>query len=132
MEQINFNSFLDREDISNQIKKLLTDFILNKNDILIKRGLYIYGYPGSGKTEFIKRLLKEINYDSVIYDAGDTRNKSIIDLITKHNMSDTNVISMMNKKKKSICIIMDEIDGMNNGDKGGINSLIKLVRPKKN
>ena len=131
MEQINFNSFLDREDISNQIKKLLTDFTLNKNDILIKRGIYIYGYPGSGKTEFIKRLLKEINYDSVIYDAGDTRNKSIIDLITKHNMSDTNVISMMNKKKKPICIIMDEIDGMNNGDKGGINSLIKLVRPKK-
>lgn len=26
---------------------------------------------------------------------------------------------------------MDEIDGMNNGDKGGINALIKLVRPKK-
>jgi hypothetical protein len=26
---------------------------------------------------------------------------------------------------------MDEIDGMNNGDKGGINMLIKLIRPKK-
>ena len=26
---------------------------------------------------------------------------------------------------------MDEIDGMNSGDKGGINSLIKLIRPKK-
>ena len=26
---------------------------------------------------------------------------------------------------------MDEIDGMNNGDKGGITGLIKLVRPKK-
>jgi hypothetical protein len=26
---------------------------------------------------------------------------------------------------------MDEIDGMNSGDKGGINSLIKLMRPKK-
>ena len=26
---------------------------------------------------------------------------------------------------------MDEIDGMNNGDKGGINSLIKMIRPKK-
>ena len=26
---------------------------------------------------------------------------------------------------------MDEIDGMNNGDKGGINSLIKLIRQKK-
>lgn len=26
---------------------------------------------------------------------------------------------------------MDEIDAMNNGDKSGINSLIKLIRPKK-
>ena len=26
---------------------------------------------------------------------------------------------------------MDEIDGMNSGDKGGINSLIKIIRPKK-
>ena len=26
---------------------------------------------------------------------------------------------------------MDEIDGMNNGDKGGINELIKLLRAKK-
>ena len=26
---------------------------------------------------------------------------------------------------------MDEIDGMNSGDKGGINSLIRLIRPKK-
>ena len=25
---------------------------------------------------------------------------------------------------------MDELDGMNSGDKGGINTLIKLIRPK--
>ena len=42
-----------------------------------------------------------------------------------------NVLSMLKKNVKKIAIIMDEIDGMNNGDKGGINSLIKLIRPKK-
>ena len=52
-------------------------------------------------------------------------------MITKHNMSDTNVLSLLQKKVKKIAIVMDEIDGMNNGDKGGINSLIKLIRPKK-
>ena len=35
------------------------------------------------------------------------------------------------KLLKKIVIVMDEIDGMNNGDKGGINQLIKLIRPKK-
>ena len=47
-------------------------------------------------------------------------------------MSDTNVLSLLTKKEKKIAIIMDEIDGMNSGDKGGINSLIKLIRPKNN
>ena len=46
-------------------------------------------------------------------------------------MSDKNVISLFNKKKKPIAVVMDEIDGMNNGDKGGINTLIKQIRPKK-
>ena len=46
-------------------------------------------------------------------------------------MSDKNILSMFTKKEKKIAIIMDEIDGMNSGDKGGINALIKLIRPKK-
>ena len=75
--------------------------------------------------------MKELDYDIIKYDAGDIRNTSVIDDITKHNMSDKNIMSMFNKKVKKIAIIMDEIDGMNSGDKGGINSLIKLIRPKK-
>jgi K+ transporter len=38
---------------------------------------------------------------------------------------------MMAKKNKKIVIVMDEIDGMNNGDKGGITALIKIIRQKK-
>ena len=38
---------------------------------------------------------------------------------------------MFNKKGKRMAIVMDEIDGMNSGDKGGINTLTKLIRPKK-
>ena len=76
-------------------------------------------------------ILKEMNYDVIKYDAGDIRNKSIIEMITNNNMSDKNIMSMFYKKVKKIVIVMDEIDGMNNGDKGGINMLIKLIRPKK-
>ena len=47
-------------------------------------------------------------------------------------MTDTNVLSLLTKKARRLAIIMDEIDGMNNGDKGGINSLIKVIRPNKN
>jgi replication factor C subunit 1 len=131
MESLDINNVLGRNKIVDQIKMFFNEFETGKHNLIVKRGIYIYGNPGTGKTLFIERILKELNYDIVKYDAGDIRNKSIIDTITKHNMSDRNVLSMLQKKVKKIAIVMDEIDGMNNGDKGGINQLIKLIRPKK-
>jgi DNA polymerase III delta prime subunit len=131
MEILNLNKILEREKKANFVKEILQNFELNKNNLSFKKGIYVYGEPGSGKTSFVTNILKELNYDIIKYDAGDIRNKSVIDEITKHNMSDKNIMSIFNKNIKKIAIIMDEIDGMNNGDKGGINTLIKLIRPKK-
>ena len=131
MAQLNINEILERKDCYNKIKEALQLFEKDKNNVLLKRGIYVYGEPGTGKTTFVMNTLKELNYDIVRYDAGDIRNKSIIDTITNHNMSDKNIMSMFKKDVKKIAIIMDEIDGMNNGDKGGINTLIKMIRPKK-
>jgi dephospho-CoA kinase len=131
MENININNLLNRDDEANKIKEILKDFEKNKHNLTTKKGIYIYGDPGTGKSTFVQKILKDMDYDIVRYDAGDIRNKSIIDTITKHNMSDKNIMSMFYKKIKRIAVIMDEIDGMNNGDKGGINSLIKIIRPKK-
>ena len=131
MINVDFNIILGRESCANKMKKALIDFQTNKHDKLQKRGIYIHGTPGSGKTMFVESLLEKLGYDIVKYDAGDIRNKSIIENITQHNTSDRNVLSMFYSRSKPIAIIMDEIDGMNNGDKGGINALIKLIRPKK-
>ena len=131
MDEVNITKILNRTDTENHIISLLKHFEENKNLINIKRGIYIFGNPGSGKSYLISSILKKLNYDIILYDAGDIRNKSIIETITNHNMPDTNVLSMFKKKKRKLAIIMDEIDGMNNGDKGGLNTLIKLIRPKK-
>tara|TARA_B100000902_G_scaffold398098_1_gene463784 strand:+ start:1837 stop:3123 length:1287 start_codon:yes stop_codon:yes gene_type:complete len=131
MDQLNMNQLLNRTNEEKIIKDALINFEENKQNLLTKRGIYIYGSPGSGKSHFINKILKDLNYDVIKFDAGDVRNKTIIETITKHNMSDKNIISMFKKKVKNIAIVMDEIDGMNSGDKGGINSLIKLIRPKK-
>jgi hypothetical protein len=131
MEKINVNKLLNRDNKATAIKNMLHEFELNKNNVLFKKGMYIYGDPGTGKTSFVTNILKELNYDIIKYDAGDIRNTSVIEDITKHNMSDKNIMSLFNKQIRKIAIIMDEIDGMNNGDKGGINTLIKLIRPKK-
>jgi len=131
MEQLNMNTILNRVQKEKQLQDILNKFELEKHLMQTRRGVYIYGSPGSGKTWFVKEILKKLNYDVILFDAGDFRNKTVIDTITKHNMSDTNILSLFKKEKKKLAIIMDEIDGMNSGDKGGINSLIKLIRPKK-
>jgi DNA polymerase III delta prime subunit len=131
MEQLNFIEILNRNECKEKMKTALKEFQDNKTDKLQKRGIYIYGAPGSGKTMFAEQILREEGYDVVKYDAGDIRNKGVIENITMHTMSDKSVISLFHKKVRPIAILMDEIDGMNNGDKGGINALIKLIRPKK-
>jgi len=133
MEQLNINNILDRGECVDKLKDFLVYFEANKNNLSTRRGVYVYGAPGTGKTYFVKDILRELNYDIIHYDAGDIRNKTVIADLTKYNMSDKNILSMFNKKMeyKKIAIVMDEIDGMNSGDKGGINSLIKLIRPKK-
>ena len=62
MEQLNMNEYLHREPHANIIRKFLLDFEANKTDLQQKRGIYIYGDPGTGKTHFIKKLPTELNY----------------------------------------------------------------------
>uniref|UniRef100_A0A6C0AUQ5 AAA+ ATPase domain-containing protein n=1 Tax=viral metagenome TaxID=1070528 RepID=A0A6C0AUQ5_9ZZZZ len=127
----NYSQYFERIEIASKIKNLLLDFDEKQNNMDYKKGVYIYGGPGSGKTTFITQLLKELDYDIIHYDAGYVRNKSLIDTITCDRIASQNVLQMMEKKRKRIVIVMDEIDGMNNGDKGGIMALIKLIRQKK-
>ena len=131
MQNLPINTLLNRDMKAAQLKDFLLLFEEKKTESGLKRGVYIFGEPGTGKTCFVLKCLKEMNYDTVFYDASDIRNKLVLEDMNKQNMADKSVFSLMQKKARKIAIIMDEIDGMNNGDKGGINALIKLIRPKK-
>jgi len=123
------NTLLCREEQEQQMIAFLSKY--NKHDEKEKRGIYIHGPPGCGKTIFANNILKKMDYDVITYMVSDSRNKNIVESINVSNMADTNVMSIFCKKRTKIAIVMDEIECMNNGDKGGINSLIKLIRPKK-
>ena len=79
MDKLNYNKILNRENISNKIIDILNHFNNNKNDLSVKRGIYIYGESGCGKTFFINNLLRKLNYDIIYFDSSDSRNKSILD-----------------------------------------------------
>jgi hypothetical protein len=125
------NHILMRNTVKQEIVTILQTFdsICHLNSS--KKGIYLHGYPGSGKTYFVTEILKSLNYDIITYNAGDVRNKALFQTIDSNNVSNRNVLDLMNRRVKKIAILMDEIDGMNNGDKGGIDALIKLIRQKK-
>ena len=105
MDTLNINYLLHRVELEKQFIDYLTFFENNKHSLLTKRGVYIYGNPGSGKTAFVSNVLKKMNYDIIKYDAGDVRNKNIIEQITNQYVSDVNVMSLFTKKKKKIANI---------------------------
>jgi Cdc6-like AAA superfamily ATPase len=77
------NHIFERESTSIKIKSILNDFDEKCNELTYKKGIYIYGSPGSGKTTFVINLLKEMNYDVIKYDAGDVRNTGLINTIKR-------------------------------------------------
>ena len=131
MNNINLDEILERGKIKEEILSFLDYFYKNKFNKKIKRSIYLHGNTGSGKTYFVKKILQDMKYDIVYYNSNNTRNSKFIKNISSNYVSDNNILSLFNKKQKKIVILMDEIDSMNNGDKGGINSLITLIRPKK-
>ena len=103
MDTLNINEILDRNNAIDIFKNTLSNFEKNKNNLATIKGIYVYGTPGSGKTYFVKQILKQLNYDIICYNAGDIRNKNVFDLITDNNMGDTNILSLFQKKPKKNC-----------------------------
>lgn len=117
--------------IEQQFEAVLTEIHLNRNDITKKKGIFIYGEHGSGKTHFVRQMLRRLNYDMIYYDSGDVRNKTLSTLIKQHNTNGEGILSAFNRRQSRLAIVMDEINGINTGDKGGLITLIRVLRPKK-
>ena len=66
MDNLNLNLLLNRTSCEDVFIESLKYFEENKEKLLTKRGIYIYGSPGSGKTFFVRNMLKKLDYDVVI------------------------------------------------------------------
>ena len=115
----------------NEAKKWIKTFISNKkNKIIEKRALLIIGPPGIGKTTFAHILLEEYGFIPIEFNASVVRTAKLVREQMSKIINTKNILIMMDSKKKS-GIIMDEIDGCINGDKGGIKQIIKMIYVKK-
>ena len=94
------------------------------------RAVLISGPPGIGKTTTALLACEQLGMKPIELNASDARSKASIKEIVEEALGNTSIAAFCQKKKvdtKSV-IIMDEVDGMSSGDRGGIAELIAVVK----
>lgn len=93
---------------------------------------FLYGSGGIGKSCIAEVLLKHFNYSIYELSAGEIRSKKRIQNIFERILNNYSVVMMQSEQtQKTIGIIMDEVDGMSCGDKGGLHELFNIVKQNK-
>ncbi|AQZ10633.1 RFC1 (YOR217W) [Zygosaccharomyces parabailii] len=99
------------------------------------RSAMLYGPPGVGKTTAAHLVAKELGYDVLEQNASDVRSKSLLNAGVKNALDNTSVVGYFQSKDnprdvngKNFVIVMDEVDGMSGGDRGGVGQLAQFCR----
>ncbi|ORX49128.1 DNA replication factor C, large subunit [Hesseltinella vesiculosa] len=102
------------------------------------RAVLLSGPPGVGKTTTAQLVAKEHGYEPLEFNASDVRNRKILkELLSEavDNRSVTEFFSGSTQPKKAkhgrVVLIMDEVDGMSAGDRGGCVELAGLIKTSK-
>lgn len=95
-----------------------------KNKESTFKSLLFCGPPGLGKTSYAHIILNHHGYSVKEYNASELRGKNLVN----KNMYDLMYVSDVTAQKP-IGIIMDEVDGMSTGDRGGIEELLSFIKP---
>jgi len=104
------------------------DFKLNKTEY---RALLFIGPPGLGKTTLARIIFDKAGYDAREYNASDIRSKKLVNSNFDYLMSLKNIDQLVNSEARPTAIIMDEVDGMCKGDRGGLEELLSFIPSKR-
>jgi replication factor C subunit 1 len=99
------------------------------------RAVILHGPPGIGKTTAAHLVAKMEGYDIVESNASDTRSKKLVEQGLRGVLS-TNSLhgyfagagKSVDASKKKMVLIMDEVDGMSAGDRGGVGALAAVCK----
>ncbi|KAF8907193.1 DNA replication factor C, large subunit [Mucidula mucida] len=110
-----------------------------KNAMNTNRAVLITGPPGIGKTTSAHLCAKLAGYTPIELNASDARSKKLVE--NGMNVNNTSLDSYIGGSKQTnslgvaitdrTCLIMDEVDGMSSGDRGGVGALNALIKKSK-
>ncbi len=99
------------------------------------RSIIIHGPPGIGKTTAAHLAAKLEGYDVIESNASDTRSKKMVEQGLSDVLNNSSLLGFfagdgkeIDLQKKKIVMVMDEVDGMSAGDRGGVGALAKICR----
>ena len=100
-----------------------------------ERAVILSGPPGIGKTTAAHLAAKLEGYDVIESNASDTRSKKLVEAGVSDVMNNTSLLGFfagdgkkVDATKKKIVLVMDEVDGMSAGDRGGVAALAKFCK----
>jgi len=101
----------------------------------VYRAMMLHGPPGIGKTTAAHLAAKLEGYDIVESNASDTRSKKLVETGLKGVLDTTSLLGyfagdgkQVDADKKKLVLIMDEVDGMSAGDRGGVGALAAVCK----
>lgn len=94
-----------------------------------KKAILLYGPPGIGKTSSVIAIAQALNFDLVVINASDDRNKKALERIRKVSKYQSILKNVSKSELYGQIILIDEVDGLSgSADRGALPEIVKIIQ----